>query len=380
MGDTLESRIILSEEKTKFELFLERYQNTSPVRVIIFGAGDQGFLALKLLKENGVEIYAFCDNDPNKQGTTIKELPVLAPNELKHMEQEVFVIINDSFYKEKQEQIKQLNMSHIHTFRFDVFNPLFKGFTKKYVLDHLKMFEKSYQLLEDEESRNVFCGVLNSVLTGDLSYYEEVMTSTQQYFLKNLIPKLENHIFVDIGAYNGDTIEQFLEFTDGKYERIYAFEPIHSSAELIKENLKGLPNFELYEVAASNKKDKCAYYCNDYGELTMATTIQSQGANDDIQYFYTDTIDKVINGKRVTFMKMDIEGSELEALQGASETIKTNHPYLAICVYHKKEDLIDIISYCKKLVPEYKLYLRHHSITPCDTVLYCLYEEEEIVQ
>lgn len=373
MGDTLESRIILSEEKTKFELFLERYQNTSPVRVIIFGAGDQGFLALKLLKENGVEIYAFCDNDPNKQGTTIKELPVLAPNELKHMEQEVFVIINDSFYKEKQEQIKQLNMSHIHTFRFDVFNPLFKGFTKKYVLDHLKMFEKSYQLLEDEESRNVFCGVLNSVLTGDLSYYEEVMTSTQQYFQKNLIPKLENHIFVDIGAYNGDTIEQFLEFTDGKYERIYAFEPIHSSAELIKENLKGLPNFELYEVAASNKKDKCAYYCNDYGELTMATTIQSQGANDDIQYFYTDTIDKVINGKRVTFMKMDIEGSELEALQGASETIKTNHPYLAICVYHKKEDLIDIISYCKKLVPEYKLYLRHHSITPCDTVLYCLY-------
>ena len=185
---------------------------------------------------------------------------------------------------------------------------------------------------------------------------------------------------MDIGAYNGDTIEQFLEFTDGKYERIYAFEPIHSSAELIKENLKGLPNFELYEVAASNKKDKCAYYCNDYGELTMATTIQSQGANDDIQYFYTDTIDKVINGKRVTFMKMDIEGSELEALQGASETIKTNHPYLAICVYHKKEDLIDIISYCKKLVPEYKLYLRHHSITPCDTVLYCLYEEEEIVQ
>lgn len=375
--DILENKLILNGESTNLELFLERYQNTSPVRVIIFGAGDQGFLALKLLKENGVEIYAFCDNDPNKQGTTIKELPVLAPNELKHMEQEVFVIINDSFYKEKQEQIKQLNMSHIHTFRFDVFNPLFKGFTKKYVLDHLKMFEKSYQLLEDEESRNVFCGVLNSVLTGDLSYYEEVMTSTQQYFLKNLIPKLENHIFVDIGAYNGDTIEQFLEFTDGKYERIYAFEPIHSSAELIKENLKGLPNFELYEVAASNKKDKCAYYCNDYGELTMATTIQSQGANDDIQYFYTDTIDKVINGKRVTFMKMDIEGSELEALQGASETIKTNHPYLAICVYHKKEDFIDIIQYIKQLVPDYKLYLRHHSVTPSDTVLYCVYEEGE---
>ena len=134
MGDTLESRIILSEEKTKFELFLERYQNTSPVRVIIFGAGDQGFLALKLLKENGVEIYAFCDNDPNKQGTTIKELPVLAPNELKHMEQEVFVIINDSFYKEKQEQIKQLNMSHIHTFRLMYLTRCLKGLQKNMYL------------------------------------------------------------------------------------------------------------------------------------------------------------------------------------------------------------------------------------------------------
>ncbi len=377
MGDTLESRIILSEEKTKFELFLERYQNTSPVRVIIFGAGDQGFLALKLLKENGVEIYAFCDNDPNKQGTTIKELPVLDPNELKHMEQEVFVIINDSFYKEKQEQIKQLNMSHIHTFRFDVFNPLFKGFTKKYVLDHLKMFEKSYQLLEDEESRNVFCGVLNSVLTGDLSYYEEVMTSTQQYFQKNLIPKLENHIFVDIGAYNGDTIEQFLEFTDGKYERIYAFEPMSLSIEQLEKNLQRYKNVEVHKVAASNRKGKHAYYYNDYGDFTMATTIQSQGANDKLQYLITDTVDNIINGQPVSFIKMDIEGSELSALQGASETIKTNHPFLAICVYHRKEDLIDIISYCKKLVPEYKLYLRHHSVTPSDTVLYCVYEEGE---
>lgn len=89
-----------------------------------------------------------------------------------------------------------------------------------------------------------------------------------------------------------------------------------------------------------------------------------------------DTIDNIVEEK-VTFIKMDVEGAELEALQGASKTIIKNKPTLAICVYHKREDLITIPQYIKELVPEYKLYLRGHFIYASELVLYAVCSNEE---
>ena len=74
--------------------------------------------------------------------------------------------------------------------------------------------------------------------------------------------------------------------------------------------------------------------------------------------------------ERVDFIKMDIEGSELEALKGAKNTIKRHKPRLAICIYHKIEDFYTIPKYIKELVPEYKLYVKHHTDREWETVLY----------
>ena len=84
-------------------------------------------------------------------------------------------------------------------------------------------------------------------------------------------------------------------------------------------------------------------------------------------------IDEAIEtGDRVTMIKMDIEGSELEALKGAKQTIQRDKPKLAICIYHKPEDIIEIPCYIKELVPRYRLYLRHYGNGDTETVLYAL--------
>ena len=81
-------------------------------------------------------------------------------------------------------------------------------------------------------------------------------------------------------------------------------------------------------------------------------------------------IDAIESCKEATWIKMDIEGSEMQALEGARETIKNNRPKLTICIYHSDEDMIQIIEYIHSLVPEYQLYVRHHSKDAVDTVLY----------
>ena len=88
------------------------------------------------------------------------------------------------------------------------------------------------------------------------------------------------------------------------------------------------------------------------------------------------SVDETVDpADKITMIKMDIEGSELEALKGAKKTIQRDKPKLAICIYHKPEDMADIPLYIKELVPEYKLYIRHHSNFATETVLYAVMPE-----
>ena len=92
----------------------------------------------------------------------------------------------------------------------------------------------------------------------------------------------------------------------------------------------------------------------------------------DTESIETNSIDNEAGDMAVSFIKMDIEGAELKALQGSVNAIKQSTPTLAVCVYHNKEDLLDVAEYLKTIVPEYKLYLRHHNWGATETVLYAM--------
>lgn len=153
----------------------------------------------------------------------------------------------------------------------------------------------------------------------------------------------------------------------GGYKRIYAWEPDEINRRALNKS-----------VSFHDYKNVVVVPCGMWREKTQlkfsaknnsGSRFVSEGEQE-VQMVDVDSIDNVCAEDKVTFIKMDIEGSELAALEGAVSVIKRDKPRLAICVYHKPEDLYEIPFWIKKAVPEYKLYLRHHDASEHDTVLY----------
>ncbi len=115
-----------------------------------------------------------------------------------------------------------------------------------------------------------------------------------------------------------------------------------------------------------NSKDTLSFSGNGHGDSRIV-----QGNVGEAISCKVISLDSFLPGK-VTFVKMDVEGAELEALKGSRKVIVQYRPKLAICVYHKKADLIEIPLFIKSLVPEYRLYIRHYGNSMCETVLYAV--------
>ena len=188
----------------------------------------------------------------------------------------------------------------------------------------------------------------------------------RQYF--DLFEPLEDEVFVDGGAYDLESSISFVQWTKGKYDKIYAFEATEKYAEvsrqrMIQENLKG----EVIEKGLWSTTSTLSF-CDTLGQGSYVVEGDCAKANSKIAVV---SIDDFFKGKRVSFIKMDIEGSELAALKGGKSTIIKYMPRLAISIYHKPEDIVEIPRYIKSIVPEYKFYLRTYGVgVRDDTVLY----------
>jgi FkbM family methyltransferase len=176
-------------------------------------------------------------------------------------------------------------------------------------------------------------------------------------------------VFVDCGAYDGDTIEKFLELTNGNCERIVAFEPDPANLSKLRDFVGRLPvdvrgRIEWHQkaVGASNCRVRFAALGTD------GSAISEEGMEMECV-----SIDSFFEGRPgPSIIKMDIEGAELDALAGARRTIHRHAPALAICAYHKQADLWQIPALIHSLNPGYQLFLRPHLADGWDLVCYAI--------
>ncbi len=235
--------------------------------------------------------------------------------------------------------------------------PFIMDFKEDYINNESK-YKETYDLLEDKKSKEIFTKVINFKITFDLDFMEGFTNNhEEQYFDKDIIPNIPNINFVDGGSYIGDTLPQIIkEFPD--YNKIYCIEPNNLHIGIAKKNFPTQRDIEFINCGLGNKK-------------VQATKEQEIKDNcyHDYQAEDINTLDNLIKEK-VDFIKMDIEGAEQDAIEGASKTIKKHHPILAICIYHKAEDWYKVPKMVLDIRSDYKVYLRHYMEGIYETVMY----------
>jgi len=228
----------------------------------------------------------------------------------------------------------------------------------------LKDYDDCYIVLILTGNRLSLKKEIKYLINNGISIEKMIIPQTRrQYFdfIKHKPHKQE--IYIDAGGYYGDTILSFLRWCDNEYKKIYVSEPDLRNYDLLNNTINDhhIENVVIHNKGLWSSSTKLNFSAKDLSVNELGESVME-----------TDTIDNIVGNDPVTLIKFDIEGSELEALKGAYNTIKTNKPTLAICIYHKPEDIIDIPLYIIKNHNYYNLYIRKYTWYPVETVLYCI--------
>lgn len=308
-GDKLYMRAVFQEDADALLCAVSKCQAREK---IIFGAGCQGQKTKAFFED--IDWDYFADTYAEK-GRSVCGLPVLSFEELATQHKDAFVVISSSAYHHEME--RQL---------------LEAGFNCEQIYSAGARIDALYR---------------------------------SQYFDLPALRPMEREIFVDGGAFDGATAQAFAQWNKN-YSKIYAFEPNHQSYAICKKALSLLPRSQCFSQGLWNRTaalDFCgAGQGSHFTESGTATGEQVQ----------TVALDDIVGNDLVTFIKMDLEGAEANALQGAERTIRRCKPRLAICAYHKASDLWELPDLLLQFRPDYTFYMRHYSLSDLETVLYAV--------
>ena len=235
-------------------------------------------------------------------------------------------------------------------------------FNRKFVSEHENELKAAYELFEDE-SKEIFAGCVDFLFGGELETLKKITTDKKEAF-ENIL-KLGNHeSYLDLGAYRGDTVEEFLHYCGGEYSDITALEPDSRTFKKLEAYLENVENSTAYQYAVYSE-NKTLIFSDKAGRQS---TVSEKGVE-----VRAVCVDSLYSDKTVTYIKTDVEGVEKEAIRGAENTLKNQKPKLNIALYHRSEDIFSIPLQIAEINSGYKFHIRRHPYIPCwDMNLYCV--------
>lgn len=278
------------------------------------------------------------------------------------------------FYKFLPSNIKKSLENFFKSYNFwgtlDEVNEDFDIFKKKAQIFKEKRedFVWLYDSLKDYKSKTVLLSILNNYYNFDLNGLNLVADKIyKHYFDLDLLPFCKNEVFVDVGAYTGDTVLDYIASYGMSYNKIYCYEITESMVLYMKNNFSNLPNVEIRNLAVAERVGKL--YLDANSTSTSANRVKEAG----VDAVNAVSLDEDIKEK-ISMIKMDIEGGEISAIKGAKEHIKNDLPKLFISVYHSNDDIITIPKLIRSYTDKYDFYLRYYggNLYATEIVLICL--------
>ncbi|MCE7796644.1 FkbM family methyltransferase [Sphingobium sufflavum] len=344
--------------------------------IVLYGAGFALADILKTVERHGFSVMAICDSDPAKHGSKFRDrYPVMALGDAAARFPGARFLISSPTYFDDIEKLLREKLAAGRVCNVDLTCAYFfdKGEFRNFLASELGQFEEVSALLHDDRSRETYARVIQAHLSGDRADFERASTGTEDlYLFHSLLKPSADTVYVDCGAYDGDTVNLFIEAADGGYARIYAFEPDPT----MQENLQAVAEAQdgRVEIIATGVADRdgTINFAVD-GVFSAIVADDLVGAEGVISIPVTK-LDSFLVDEPVSIIKMDIEGGEYDALKGAAQLIRKYRPKLAVCLYHRVDDFIRIAKLIRDIVPEYKLRLEHQSNSCTDTVLFATLE------
>lgn len=378
------------------QFLLDLYSQFKSRKIVIWGTGLYGRAVASLLIDNSFNVVGFCDSffDESENKSIVlngKQIQVHGFRFYFELFQDAVYFISTDYYQDIIELIKKENISieYFHDINTQYIEKQLVYFGDYHKFDQLVgvtynwfllyrdfvnkgSFQSDYHSLvklfsNDEMSIEIINKRLMTLITGDLNYNNSIPLTFPQYFSKNYYESsnLNQGAYIDVGAFNGDTIFDYIKYFGQQNGKILAFEPDENNFKQLSEVVKSsnLKNIELFKAAVGACSGKISFSQN--GNMG-SHIVDKDNSSDLVDVFSLSDFIK----EKPSFIKMDIEGAELDALKGAEDLIKLFRPNLAICLYHKPFDLFEIPTYLHKIVPEYKFKLRQHKRAFSELVLY----------
>ena len=334
----------------------------------IWGAGEVGRAAAHIVARAGGRC-AFVDRDADKWGTHIGDALCISPEELRAVPDPLVLIAVGLHGKAVAAQLGEMGIRRVIDMEHISMSAMYEDLCDADPETVAERAGACFDLLADDASRDVLLTRLRGFFEfipgfGKYRYYDDIYRG-DQYFQDDIIRFNEESVLVDCGAYTGDTLADFLR-RGYPFRKYIAYELSRRNYEILAENMRvhggGTGELLAYNCGVGARHERIFY-----SDVVSASAITQEGTPGEIVRMSDHLKDEY-----VTFIKMDIEGAERDALTGAADLIRRCRPDLAICVYHSVSDLWEIPLMIHEIEPSYRLYMRHHTPLIYETVCYAV--------
>jgi FkbM family methyltransferase len=350
-------------------------------KLVLCGAGGLGRKILTGLRLVGIEPLCFADNNEALAGQIVEGLRVLAPAEAirAFRRDAAFVVTAWGAHSKDRLAERKIQWSALGCDTVVSFMPLFWKFPKMYlphyscdlphrVFAQARNVAKAGRLWADDSSRAEFNAQIRWRTQLDFGGLPPPV-SGPAYFPRDVVGLKTDERFVDCGAFDGDTLHDFLTASGGQFETYWGLEPDPANFAKLQSLTNTLDRsvtdrIKLFPIAASDRKEKLRFAAGASPSSTLdpAGDLEVQG----------ERLDSLLSQMRPSFIKMDIEGAEPSALAGCAGLLSAARPILAVSAYHLQEHLWELPLYLAERLHRYSFFLRPHDLEGWDLVLYAI--------